>query len=98
MPLEINQAAWDNIVRKVVNEKAVPMCQRIADGCNHDLDERGHPTHAEANEPGYIVDTDGGKPLSKHDYHATVITKTNEAMADNAEHNTLLMHMHEGGQ
>lgn len=100
MPFEVNESGWDAIVKKVVDEKAVPMCQKIADASNKALQERvpveGGP--AEYNEPGYIVDTEGGKPLEKHDYHATCITKTNQAMVDNAEHNTLIMNLQEAAE
>lgn len=90
MPLEMNRAGWDDIAKQVVENECVPRCQAIADACNAKLDERGHPTHKDPNDPGYIVSTEGEKPLQKHDYRATVITKTNEAMVDCAENNTLI--------
>lgn len=96
MPIEVNEEGWDEVVRQAIEKVAVPACQRIADASNRNLEERGHPTHREGNEPGYIVGVEGGKPLKRHDYRATVITKTNEAMRDNAEHNTLIQNMQEG--
>lgn len=98
MPFEMNKSGWDAIVKKVVEDKCVPICQTIADACNAVLEERGHPTHKQGDEPGYIVGVEGGKPLERHDYRSTVITKTNEAMVDNAENNTLLYNFHQGEQ
>jgi hypothetical protein len=94
--VEINRAGWDQLVKKTIEDVAVPICQTIADACNEAMDERGHPTHKKGNDPGYIVGIEGGKPLELHDYRSTVITKTNEAMVDNAENNTLLYNLHKG--
>ena len=85
--LRFNQGAWIDIQEKVVDEFCVPRMQKVADACNADLDSR--------DEPGYIVSVVGTKVLGKHDYRATVITKTNEAMADNAVNNTLINHLPE---
>lgn len=83
--IEWNDAGWDEVARRAIENVAVPRCQAIADACNSDLDE-----------PGYIVGVEGGKPLQRHDYRSTVITKTNEAMVDNAKNNTLLRNLHVG--
>lgn len=96
MEIEWNEEGWDEIARRAVTEVAVPRCQKIADACNADLESRGHPSHREGNTPGYIVGVEGGKPLQRHDYRSTVITKTNEAMVDNAENNTLLRNLNAG--
>lgn len=98
MPIEIhwNEEAFDEITKRAIEEVAVPRCQAIADASNQALEERGHPTHKDANPPGYIVGIEGGKPLQRHDYRSTVITKTNEAMVDNAENNTLLRNLNVG--
>lgn len=96
MPLVDDENGWDQIVKTVVDNECVPRCQAIADAANKRLEERGHPTHKESDEPGYIVGVDGGKPLDRHDYRSTVITKTNEAMVDCAENNTLIYEMTEG--
>lgn len=96
MEIEWNDEAWDEIAARAITEVAVPRCQAVADASNRDLEARGHPTHKEGDEPGYIVGVEGGKPLSRHDYRATVITKTNEAMVDNAENNTLLRNLNAG--
>jgi hypothetical protein len=96
MPFETNESGWDTVVKKTIEEVAVPICQTIADACNKALEARGHPTHKEGDEPGYIVGIEGGKPLELHDYRATVITKTNEAMVDNAENNTLIYNFQQG--
>jgi len=94
--IEWNEEGWDEIARRAIEQVAVPRCQAIADACNEKLEERGHPTHKEGDEPGYIVGVEGGKPLKRHDYRSTVITKTNEAMVDNAENNTLIYNLNAG--
>lgn len=98
MAMEIvwNDEAWDDIAALAIEKVAVPRCQAIAEACNNALEERGHPTHKDSDEPGYIVGVEGGKPLKRHDYRATVITKTNEAMVDNAENNTLVQNLNAG--
>jgi hypothetical protein len=99
MPFEVNSAGWDELVKRTVDEVCVPLCQGIADASNKSMEERVPVKDKESrgvNTPGYIVGTKGGKHLDKHDYRATVITATNQAMVDNAEHNTLIMNMHEG--
>jgi hypothetical protein len=101
MPFEINEKAWDDIAKAVVTEKCVPMCQRIADASNKAMAERVpevDPDRPGVNEPGYIVGVEGGKPLKKHDYRSTVMTATNQAMVDNAEHNTLIQNMQEAAE
>lgn len=98
MPMEIewDEGGWDEVARLAIEKVAVPRCQAIAEACNSDLEARGHPTHKESDEPGYIVGVEGGKPLKRHDYRSTVITKTNEAMVDNAQNNTLVKNLHAG--
>lgn len=96
MEIEWNDQAWDDIARLAIEKVAVPRCQAIADACNRDLESRGHPSHKEGDPPGYIVGVEGGKPLTRHDYRSTVITKTNDAMLDNAQNNTLLRNLNAG--
>jgi hypothetical protein len=96
MEMVFHEDAWDAVVKDAIEKAAVPQCQKIAAACNQVLEERGHPSHKEGDEPGYIVGIEGGKPLQKHDYRSTVITKTNEAMVDNAENNTLIYNMTAG--
>lgn len=101
MPFEINHKAWDDIAKATVTNKCVPMCQKIADASNKAMAERVPETEDDSrgvNEPGYIVDVEGGKPLKKHDYRATAITATNQAMVDNATHNTLIQNMQEAAE
>jgi len=79
--------AWDAIVKEVVSTKGVEAMTRVADASN-----------ASAGiDDGYRVSVDGGKPLEKHDYRATVITATGEAMRDNAKNNTLVNNFHLAG-
>ncbi|MUL44469.1 hypothetical protein FZI85_17240 [Mycobacterium sp. CBMA293] len=59
--------------------------QRVADAANSHL-KKG---------PGYKVSVEGDDPLKKHDYRATVITATPEAMNDNAKHNRLVAEFHQ---
>ena len=82
--LTFNQGAWIDIEEKVIFEFCVPRMEKVAEACNAGLDNR--------DEPGYIVSTAGkaSKILGKSSFRATVITATNEAMADNAENNTLI--------
>lgn len=94
--IEWDEDGWDEVCRRAITEVAVPRCQKIAEACNAAMDARGHPTHKEGDDPGYIVGIEGGKPLQKHDYRSTVITKTNEAMVDNAVNNTLLQNLNAG--
>lgn len=96
MVIEWDEGGWDEIAKRAIEQVAVPACQNIAEACNAKLEERGHPTHKEGDEPGYIVGVEGGKPLQRHDYRSTVITKTNEAMVDNAENNTLIYNLTAG--
>lgn len=96
MEIVWDEQGWDEVAMEAIEKLAVPRCQAIADACNSALEERGHPTHKEGDEPGFIVGVEGGKPLQRHDYRSTVITKTNEAMLDNAQHNTLLQNLNAG--
>ena len=98
MAVEIhwNEEAFDEITKRAIEEVAVPRCQNIAEACNQDMESRGHPSHTQGNPPGFIVGVEGGKPLQRHDYRSTVITKTNEAMVDNAENNTLVRNLNAG--
>ncbi|PJE24763.1 MAG: hypothetical protein CK431_04340 [Mycobacterium sp.] len=55
--------------------------QRVADACNE----------AEGiGDGGFMVSTEGGRPLEKRSYRATVITVTAEAQYANAKNNTLV--------
>lgn len=92
-----NEDGWDKIVKLAIEQDAVPRCEAIAQACNEHLEARGHPTHKEPDaKPGYMVSVEGDKPLERHDYRATVITATNEAMVDNSENNTLIYNMTAG--
>lgn len=84
--LKFNADGWDEIVKEVINEVAVPRMKRVADASNAGLDR-----------PGYLVSTEGDNPLQKRDYRATVITATEDAMYDNAKNDTLLKNFHLAG-
>jgi hypothetical protein len=91
MPVEFNHKNWDQMVKEIVENQCVPRMQTVADACNEQMAER---SERGLNEPGYVVSVEGGKPLEEHDYRATVITGTNQAMVDNAENNTLLQNFY----
>jgi hypothetical protein len=91
MPIEFNHPNWDLMVKDIVDNHCVPRMQNVADACNEQMAER---SERGLNEPGYVVSVEGGKPLQEHDYRATVITGTNQAMRDNAENNTLLQNFY----
>jgi hypothetical protein len=95
MPIEFNQEHWDELVKQVVTNECVPRMDRLAGVCNSSLRGRDRPF----NPVGYVVDVKvpGGKTLEDHDYRATCITATTQAMADNAENNTLVMNFHQAG-
>lgn len=84
--LTFHAEAWDDIVKGVINEVGVPAMQRVADASNAGLDR-----------PGYMVSVEGDDPLRKRDYRATVITATEDAMYDNAKHNTLVNNFYLAG-
>jgi hypothetical protein len=95
VPIEFNKEGWNNLVKDVVDNECVPRMQNVADACNEQMAER---SDRGLNEPGYVVSVVGGKPLEEHDYRATVITGTNQAMFDNAENNTLLQNFYLGAE
>lgn len=87
MKIRHHKAGWNQVVKEVVQNDLVPRAQRIADACNA----------ADGTDDGYRVSVEGdGEKLSKHDYHATVITATAEAIRKNAANNTLVNHFHTG--
>lgn len=101
MKIEFNMAGWDELVRNIVDERLVPKALEVASACNAGLraDRRG--SGPVLDDPGgddeYVAGTvsiDGGDALTQHDYRATVITRTWEAMRDNAMHNRLTQNFH----
>lgn len=95
MKIEFNMDAWDETVRGIVDENLVPRAEKIADACNSALADKVEPD-------GYVAGTvsiEGGPALTKRDYRATVITRTNAAKKDNALNNRLIhnFHLAEGG-
>lgn len=99
MPVTFNRKNWDQMVKEIVENECVPRMQNVADACNQQMADRGgSDTDDDSgyvfNEPGYVVSVEGGKPLESHDYRATVITATNQAMVDNAQNNSLLQNFY----
>jgi hypothetical protein len=91
-----NEGNLDAMLRGIVKNVLEPRAEAIASACNEasaasaDHDERT----TDDEKRGYKAGTDGAKPLRKHDYHATVITTTYAAMADNARHNRMVENFH----
>lgn len=86
--LKMNRAGWNKLVKEIVETEGVERMGRVAAAANAaaDLDD------------GYRVSVEGpGEQLSKHSYHATVITATAAAMVDNARNNTLVNNFHHAG-
>ncbi|OBJ26967.1 hypothetical protein [Mycobacterium sp. 1245801.1] len=80
--------AWGAIVAQVINEVGIPRMRAVAQACNEADGTSAAETGAE--KDGYLVSSDGPKPLRKKSFRVTVITATAEAMAKNAKHNTLV--------
>lgn len=94
MPLEMNKAGWDQLLKGIVRDHLSPRAERIAAACNDDLraDMPEWASEGAQADGGYRAGTEGdpAEQLHKRDYHATVITANYEAMHDNAVHNTLV--------
>jgi len=88
--LELDRKALQQLIIQIVDEECVPRMQRVADACNAGLS-------LSAGEKGYMVSTEGDKPLTKHSYRATCITAGAEAILDNAANNTLIKNFHLAG-
>ena len=77
--MDWNMRGWSELVSEIVDTEGVRRMQKVADACNQDDDT-----------DGYMVSVEGGNPLYKRDYRATVITTTGAAIRGNAEHQTLV--------
>lgn len=77
---KLNRAALNSIVTEIIDTFGVPAMQKLADKCNADA----------GIEDGYRVSIEGDKTLDKHDYRATVITATAEAITADRTHDYLL--------
>lgn len=88
--IEMVDEGWDAVVKQVVETKCVPMMQKVADACNEADGLQGGSGPDQDQAPGYRAGTDGAKSLEKHDYRATAIAATYQAMARNAANNTLV--------
>lgn len=75
-----SKKGWEQLAKDIVATEGVDRMKRVADACN---DEAGITD-------GYRVSNEGSEPLTPRDFHATVITATAEAIADNNKHNRLL--------
>lgn len=87
--LTINKRAFSAKVTEIVDTELMRRARAIADACN---------SEAGLGDQGYIAGTDGdpSKTLRKNDYRATVITATEAAKLDNAEHNRLVRNLYAG--
>ncbi|MGV0805807.1 hypothetical protein [Mycolicibacterium setense] len=84
--IKFNAKGWDELAEQVIETEGVQRMQRVADAANSHLDREG-----------YKVSVEGGKPLQKRDYRATVITATADAMYDNQKNNRLVSEFHRAG-
>lgn len=83
--VKMHAEGWDEITSQVVNSLGVELMQRVADACNGDEG---------LGDGGFMVSTEGSKPLQKRSYRATVITVTEDAQRANAKNNTLVNNFH----
>lgn len=95
--IEMNDDGWDAVVKQVIENTGVPMMQKVADACNESDGTQGGDGEDQDQAPGYRAGTDGAKPLEKHDYRATCIAATYQAMARNAANNTLVNNFYQAG-
>lgn len=84
--ITFHQQGWDDIAEQVIETEGVDRMKRVADAANENLDR-----------DGYKVSVEGGDPLRKRDFRATVITATADAMYDNAKNNRLVSEFHRAG-
>lgn len=84
--IKFHGEGWDKVVEHVIETEGVPRMNRVADAANEHLDR-----------PGYKVSTEGGKPLQRRSYRATVITATEDAMYDNAKNQRLISEFYRAG-
>lgn len=96
MPLQWNEGGLDAMLTGIVHDVLEPRAQAIADASNDQSDaDASHDSRTPSEERrGYRAGTEGGKPLEKHNYRATVITTTTAAAADNARHNRMVENFH----
>lgn len=85
----LDKDALNALIIQIVDEECVPRMHRVADACNAGIDTHGGK--------GYMVSTEGDKPLSKHSYRATCITAGAPAILDNAFNNSLVKNFHLAG-
>lgn len=85
----LDKDALNALIIQVVDETCVPAMGRVAAACNAGIETHGGK--------GYMVSTEGDKPLTKHSYRATCITAGAAAILDNAAHNTLVHNFHLAG-
>lgn len=92
MPFTMDPAGWDAIVKEIVEKQCMPRAEAVAAACNENLQGSSPATGRDQHPPGYEASLQGNpsKTLREHDWHATVITATNEAAADNARNNTMV--------
>ena len=84
--ISFNMDGWNQVISNAIATDGVRRFQRVADACNR-----------QARTDQYMVSVEGGNPLRKRDYRATVITAGPVAMRDNAANNSLLFWMHLAG-
>ena len=106
MEFQQDPKGWDQLIKDIVDNEAVPAMQRVADRANLDLvasalrrgtvrgkareSSTARAEHITAVGKGFMVGTEGDESLEKHDYRATVITASAAAMNYNAAHHPLV--------
>lgn len=88
--LDLNKEQLRALIKHIVDTQAVPRMERVAHACNAELG-------AMPGQKGYMVSIQGDKPLTKHDYRATVITASAKAIYHNAKTNALVKLFHLAG-
>lgn len=104
MKLVFHMENWAKIVESVVNEKLVPRAEKIAEKSNLEMRSQWRIDKGfygskvpEYLDDGYVAGTisiDGGKALTKRDYRATVITRTQAARHDNSVYDRLVKNLY----
>lgn len=84
--VKLDPAGWNALVKYVIATAGVIRMTKVADACNAELDDEW--------AGGYMVSTEGPRPLTNHDYRATCIAANWGAIVDNAKNNRLVNNLY----